>query len=973
MPKRSLTWRRTTYLRKATAVFAFAGVLLRTFFRHDLADVDNFASFASDPDYSSLHRELFYANRVVKATEHVAKHTQALFLCSSCKAPAPRRTKIVALVEMRNVDRALYGFLRSLEPVVDSIIVLDDHSTDRSRADIFEMCHIRGQRACKVEVMLNKTGPWVREELRDRELLLQMGRRIGGTHFVLLDYDEYFSANCVDSGRLRKQIGMLKPGESLFVPWVEIWKTPHLHRVLPTDRDMNFLTRRQTVIFADDGVVTYSLDSANARVLGAQSGSIHALRCPRTICPRPPKYRGAQTAAVSDPRVKLAAKQCKLIEGRFLYLPNILLKSAWYEGLGRIMGAADSTTRGKMLDVLFPSGREYAAQQQRSSGVALQLTRDEWLTQRNMLDAGASRRVELWRAEELVEWLDSRGDLQFLNLSTAKVIDTSSLRHTVVLSSLLPEEKSMHVPRKKHGTFVVAVEDDFARCASEFLATLGTLVHVDTMSSVRFHGSSELLALHRDLHQGSSFEDWKFQLQNAVRTSIAKSKLDVAYASAYRMSMKDLQSFIDVAINDLFEFDIVLLFSAADHADGIVGRNQAIQAAVAPGSHIRVVTMAPHAYGSYASLSWLRWRLTGTVESTVSERSALLSLAEKFHSAEWKSVIPNSLPVSRVIFSLNVGRSGSKYLASIFSSLGRGIRGIHEPRCPAGKCSGGGAMAMQNLQLSSSYSARKTLKMPMIREAIANISEDGIEGMVSALEGGHNQCRLLMRKDGIGSARTVYEVSSESGCEQWRIRDFVYTETNPNFKSWFYDLALDSLPKSGYSTSVVVLRKYIAAAVKSLYETGYFTSRNGYNWMETANGVNSLIQSIGTEDKLDAYDKLISYIVNAEAVTRKIVKQYGEQGVEFVEMRSEEVYGKDGTMLLLEKLGLHPGMRTMEKAGVPDDKYGNGLKKKKALRTSLETCEQRVTDYLEKCRNMKLPLPEKMEHLKKWPGFSYPG
>lgn len=280
---------------------------------------------------------------------------------------------------------------------------------------------------------------------------------------------------------------------------------------------------------------------------------------------------------------------------------------------------------------------------------------------------------------------------------------------------------------------------------------------------------------------------------------------------------------------------------------------------------------------------------------------------------------------------------------------------------------------MQNLQLSSSYSARKTLKIPMIREAVANISEDGVEGMVSALEGGHNQCRLMMGKDGIGSARTVHEVSSESGCVQWKLRDFVYAETNPNFKSWFYDVALDNLPKSGYSVSVVVLRKYVAAAVKSLYETGYFTSRNGYNWMETANGVNSLIQSIGADGQLDAYDKLISYIVNAEAVTRKIIKQYRHLGVEFLEMRSEEVYGKDGTMLLLKKLGLHPGLRTLEKAGVPEDKYGKGLKKKKVLHTSLETCERRVREYLAKSRTMKLLLPEGIEHLQKWPGFSYPG
>ncbi len=153
----------------------------------------------------------------------------------------------------------------------------------------FEMCHVRGADACKIEVVLNKTGPWVREELRDRDLLLQTGRAIGGTHFVLLDYDEYFSANCVTNGLLRERISALQPGQSLFVPWVEMWKSANLHRVLPTDREMNFLVRRQTVIFADDRKVQYSRSSTNARTLGGGSATIHALRCPRQICPRPPE------------------------------------------------------------------------------------------------------------------------------------------------------------------------------------------------------------------------------------------------------------------------------------------------------------------------------------------------------------------------------------------------------------------------------------------------------------------------------------------------------------------------------------------------------------------------------------------------------------------------------------------------------------------------------------------------------------
>ncbi len=648
-----------------------------------------------------------------------------------------------------------------------------------------------------------------------------------------------------------------------------------------------------------------------------------------------------------------------------------------------MMGAKESSTRGKMLDVLFPKDISSMGSLEprhgtgsRTSDVSLAAVGKDWLTTRNALAVRASRNVELWRAEELVRWLDDIGDSRFRNLSAISLTDTIALRDAVGRSSLFPDGKMVHVPRQKRGTFVIAVEDAHVRCASEFLATQGTHVDISGIPPMLFPDSMERGVLHRSLREGLRFEDWKLVLLSSIRAGIAKSRNHIAYFSAADMSENDLMSFLKITEDDLSEFDVVYLFSGMTHGRKRIQLKQAVESAIVPGSHLRVIKMNAPAFGSYSALSWLRFRLAGTQEFSLSEKKSLLLLAERLHSPKWKPLIPSVLPVSRAIFSLNVGRSGSKYVASIMSSLGRGVRGYHEPRCPDGKCSGGGAMAMQKLKLADSYATRMDIKLPMIRMAIANISNDGVDAMMKFDGAGQYKCTEVIDGLHATSPRFVYEASSGCSCERRRIRDFVYAETNPNFKSWFYDVTLDHLPKMGYNVSVIVLRKYMAAALKSLYETGYFTVRNGYNWMETANSVNSEVRSIGKDDELDAYEKLISYLVNAEAVTRRIIQKYGRKTrrrfpVQFVEIRSEECYSSDGTMRLLGMLDLRPTSKTMEKAGKREDKYGSGTEKRKVRRTSLTECERRVREYLAKSKERGISLVDSMEQLKRAPGYSY--
>src|SRR5271170_238827 len=117
--------------------------------------------------------------------------------------------KIVGLVPGRNESPFLYQHLKALSLFVDAIVYLDDASEDNSVARVKTIAA-----ECKVEKIIEKK-TWYRDEPGDRNWLLKEGRAIGGTHFVVLDVDEMFTANCVDHNFLRNNILSLKPGENL--------------------------------------------------------------------------------------------------------------------------------------------------------------------------------------------------------------------------------------------------------------------------------------------------------------------------------------------------------------------------------------------------------------------------------------------------------------------------------------------------------------------------------------------------------------------------------------------------------------------------------------------------------------------------------------------------------------------------------------------------------------------------------------
>ena len=131
--------------------------------------------------------------------------------------------KVAALIPFRNEARLLPLCLASLRGIADLIVGMDDNSTDESARLVTEAGGIVLS-APRADLSSFSSG----KETSIRQLLLEEGRRQGGTHFLCVDADEALSANF----RLHaRQIfeGML-PGQKLALRWQHLWGSPWRYR-----------------------------------------------------------------------------------------------------------------------------------------------------------------------------------------------------------------------------------------------------------------------------------------------------------------------------------------------------------------------------------------------------------------------------------------------------------------------------------------------------------------------------------------------------------------------------------------------------------------------------------------------------------------------------------------------------------------------------------------------------------------------
>lgn len=283
--------------------------------------------------------------------------------CQSWENP-----KIIGLVPGRNESRFIKQCLKSLALYTDAIVYLDDASDDDSLQIVESLAQ-----ECRVEAIIRKE-VWHRDEPGDRNALLQMGRKLNGTHFIVLDVDEMLTANCLEADCLRRAILALKPGETMLMRWIQLWRSPFKYR---DDESAYNKNHYQYFIFCDDRKATY------------RSDFIHTMRVPAM---QGNQYRFPNTHGV-------------------LHFPHIdwrslLIKMAWYRCMERIRlphKTSQEINRGYARCVDETGLRTYD-------------TPMEWYEGYDFFDPVQASCPEVWREKQILQWFDHYGKDYFADL-----------------------------------------------------------------------------------------------------------------------------------------------------------------------------------------------------------------------------------------------------------------------------------------------------------------------------------------------------------------------------------------------------------------------------------------------------------------------------------------------------------------------------------------------------------------------------
>jgi hypothetical protein len=145
--------------------------------------------------------------------------------------------KIIALLPFKNEEWVLKEYIHSIKKITDHIIAYDDKSIDGGRALLEQAGAI-----IITENYKEKSG-WAEHSIRER--LLEEGRSHGGTHFICLDADEIFSN--IFFANAKECITSLKPGQSMWLDWINLYRDKDHERVDAVYRKIN-----KSFIFCDD-------------------------------------------------------------------------------------------------------------------------------------------------------------------------------------------------------------------------------------------------------------------------------------------------------------------------------------------------------------------------------------------------------------------------------------------------------------------------------------------------------------------------------------------------------------------------------------------------------------------------------------------------------------------------------------------------------------------------------------------------
>lgn len=289
--------------------------------------------------------------------------------------------KIVGLVPAHNESNIIQQCLQALSLITDAIIYLDDASDDNSLEIVNSL-----QKTCNIESILHKD-TWHRDEPADRNALLTEGRRIGGTHFIVIDADELFSANCTEGQLLKRMISLLSPGESLQVNWIQLWRSIDFYRFDKSVWTWNY----KGVVFADDKTSVYS------------SKFIHTPRIPKSL-----------TGDV----FRLEGYTYGLLHFQFVNWQNLLIKQAWYRCLEHIRDPKKSC---KAINERYRPSKD-------ETNLHVEPSPKEWFAAYHFFDESVYHLPVKWREKHIKEWFEKYtqkyfSDLEIWDIDWKKIIE----------------------------------------------------------------------------------------------------------------------------------------------------------------------------------------------------------------------------------------------------------------------------------------------------------------------------------------------------------------------------------------------------------------------------------------------------------------------------------------------------------------------------------------------------------------------
>lgn len=273
--------------------------------------------------------------------------------------------KKVGLVAAKGEGKRIDYCLRALSRIVDEIVYLDDNSPDDTLERVRAL-----EDQCRVSRIIESKRT-DRHEGKDRQVLLEAGREIGGQAFLVLDADEAFAADADEY--IKAALDMLEPGDALSAVWTHLWRSAGEYRVDPC----TWVNNRKEVAFCDDGVTDYN-----------QQVYLHSARVPQ------PK------------RIHLLPPEIVLLHFQFVFWPNVEVKQTWYKVLefqrGDFTKDYLNWAYGRALD---------------ETGLQVAPSRAAWFYP--FFDESAFMRICSWRLVELRRWIAAKPPNHFKGLLDA--------------------------------------------------------------------------------------------------------------------------------------------------------------------------------------------------------------------------------------------------------------------------------------------------------------------------------------------------------------------------------------------------------------------------------------------------------------------------------------------------------------------------------------------------------------------------